>query len=116
MFREGGDFCIAPSMPKLQMGKTRNAKRPHPLLNSPDFIGSEEFTVAVASLLTLIGLAAPLLLTCYHHLSNGILEVACSFGLLGLVVTGVSVWKLSTSLRRARHRFYSHGSADTIHQ
>ena len=100
----------------MKMGRTRNVKGTRPWLIDPRFVGSDEFTIAVAALLTLVGLAAPLLLICYQHLSLGRLDVGCAFGSLGLVVTGVSVGKLSSSLRRAKHRFSVHDLADEEHQ
>ena len=72
---------------------------------SPEFLGSAEFAVATVSAMALVGLSVPLLAICLEHVSAGNVELACSFALLGVTVTGVSGWKLTSSVRRARARY-----------
>lgn len=66
------------------------------------FLDSATFTTAAASLLTLVGLAAPLSLVGYHRLANGHLALALRFASPGFVVAGVSAWKLAALLAGAR--------------
>jgi hypothetical protein len=72
---------------------------------SPDFIDSEEFTIATVSILTAIGLGLPLTLICFRHFDRGFIDVACLYGLFAVVVFGISGWKLYASVQRARFRF-----------
>lgn len=72
---------------------------------SPRFVDSEEFAVVAVSLLTLVGLAGPLLFVCYTHLAEGHFALGCSFGILGITVTSLSGSVFYSSLQRARRKF-----------
>lgn len=72
---------------------------------SPRFVDSEEFAVVTVSLLTLVGLAGPLLFVCYTHLADGHFVLGCSFGILGITVTSLSGSLFYSSLRKARRKF-----------
>ena len=67
-------------------------------------IDSTEFTVAVAWGLVLVGVAGPLLLECLRHFSGGYFLFGCVFGVTGLPVAGLSLWKAATNLEAARRR------------
>lgn len=70
------------------------------------FLLSPTFTVAYLAGLLLLSIGLPLLLVCSYHLAEGHLLVGCSFGVLGVLVTGVSTWKLVDALARARQRYW----------
>ena len=72
---------------------------------SPVFLQSEEFAILTLAGLSFVGLALPALGECVRHLSLGNLPIGCSFGTLGLVVTGVTAWTVAASVRSARRRF-----------
>lgn len=72
---------------------------------SPEFIDSDEFTIATVSILTAIGLGMPLTLLCVYHFDHGIVDAACLYGVFAVVVFGISGWKLYESAKSARFQF-----------
>lgn len=69
------------------------------------FVDSPEFTIAFVSALLLAGLGPVLALSCIDHLSNGHLVVGCTVGSVAVIVSGVSLWKFTTALRRAHQKY-----------
>lgn len=63
------------------------------------FIASEPGTTGFVWTVVLLLFGVPLLYLCQHHVLLGNLGIGCFSGGAGLAVTGVSVFKLSTTLR-----------------
>lgn len=72
---------------------------------SPHFVDAEEFAIGTVSLLTLVGLAGPLLFVCHTHLADGHFVLGCSYGTLGITVTGFSGRMYYSSLRKPGRKF-----------
>lgn len=72
---------------------------------SPEFIDSEEFTIATVSILTAFGFGIPMTLICFHHFDQGVIDVACLLGVFAIIVFAISCWKLYASVQRARVQF-----------
>lgn len=73
---------------------------------SRQFLGSPTFTVAYLAGLLLLSIGLPLLAVCSYHLADGHVLLGCSFGVLGVLVTGVCTWKLVDALSRTRRRYW----------
>lgn len=72
---------------------------------TPEFVGSEEFVVAIGSVLGFTALGVPLLEGCLGHFLNGEFIVGCLSGSLFLVVVGVTFWKFHRAVRTGHVRY-----------
>lgn len=70
------------------------------------FILSEEFTVAYIASIVFVTLGLPALGACTHLLINGVVDAGCLFAIIGIGVTGLCSWKLTTALNQAHHRYH----------
>lgn len=65
-------------------------------------VDSEEFSVAFAWGLVLLGVGGPLFAECHRHFSDGHVLFGCTFGVAALLVGGLCLWRIKAALGDAR--------------